>query len=181
MAEPDLEVTPEAPKDVPHRAPDGSLTDLGLEGVVLHRPPRHIDHRGSLVETINFSHPFWFEPVVHGEWVTIAPGRIKGWGMHKESVDRYVLGQGVQRVVLFDGRVGSPSHGRIAQFYFGTEAPGWLRIPTGVWHANQNYGDVETHFLNFPTEPHDYADPDKYRIDPHDRSKIDFDWSLRDG
>jgi hypothetical protein len=71
VAEPDLEVIPEAPRDVPHRAPDGSLTDLGIEGVVLHRPPRHIDHRGSLVETINFSRSFWFEPVIHGERATI--------------------------------------------------------------------------------------------------------------
>jgi dTDP-4-dehydrorhamnose 3,5-epimerase len=181
MGEPELHVTPEAPRDVPHRDPAGHLTDLGIEGVMLHRPPRHIDQRGSLFETINVSHPFWFEPVVHAEWVASAPGRIKGWGMHKQSVDRYVAGLGRLRVVLFDGRVESPTHERIAQFHFGSESPGWLRIPTGVWHASHNYGDGEAVFLNFPTEPHDYADPDKYRLDPYDRSKIDFDWTLRDG
>ena len=176
----ELAVTPEAPRDRPHRAPDGSLTDLGIEGVLLHRPPRHVDHRGSLFETINFADPFWFEPVIHGEWVVSAPGRIKGWGMHKESVDRYVVGLGKLRVVLYDGRVDSPTYERIAQFHLGSESPGWLRIPCGVWHASQNYGSGEAIFLNFPTEPHDYADPDKYRLDPHS-GEIPFDFTLRDG
>jgi dTDP-4-dehydrorhamnose 3,5-epimerase-like enzyme len=55
-----------------------------------------------------------------------------------------------------------------------------LRIPTGVWHANQNWGDTDALFINFPTEPHSYESPDKYRIDPHDGT-IPFDWSLPDG
>jgi dTDP-4-dehydrorhamnose 3,5-epimerase len=181
MAEPEGEVTPDAPRDARHRAPDGTLTDLGIEGVMLHRPPRHVDQRGSLFEAISSSHPFWFEPVVHAEWIEIAPGRIKGWAMHRRGVDRYVCGFGRHRVVLFDGRVESPTYQRFAQFHFGSEAPGWLRIPLGVWHASQNYGETETIIVNVPTEPYDYDEPDKYRLDPHDRSKIDFDWSRRDG
>lgn len=110
-----------------------------------------------------------------------SPGRIKGWGMHKQSVDRYVVGKGRLRVVLYDGRVDSTSHGKFAQFHFSDESPGWLRIPTGVWHASQNYGQTEAFFLNFPTDPYEYGNPDKYRLDPHDRSQIDFDWTPRDG
>ncbi len=174
-------VTPEAPKDRPHRAADGTLIDLGIEGVVLERPPRHVDHRGSLFEAVSHGHPFWSEPIVHCEWVVLAPGMIKGWGMHLESADRYVVGTGRIRVVLHDGRVDSPTYRRFAQFHFGDLSPGWLAIPCGVWHASQNYGDGEAIFLNFPTEPHHFDDPDKYRLDPYDRSKIDFDWTLRAG
>ena len=54
ISKPALRVTPEAPKDKPHRAPDGTLLDLGIEGVVLEHPPRHIDHRGSLFEAVSF-------------------------------------------------------------------------------------------------------------------------------
>lgn len=140
-----------------------------------------MDHRGSVFEAINFSHPFWSEPVIHAEWVVTSPGRIKGWGMHLEGVDRYVVGSGRLRVVLYDGRSSSPSHRKFAEFHFSGESPGCLRIPTGVWHASQNYGLTEAIFVNFPTVPYAYADPDKYRIDPHDRSEIDFDWTLRDG
>ena len=34
----------------------------------------------------------------------------------------------------------------------------------------------------FPRAPRElYGDPDKYRIDPYDRSEIDFDWTIRGG
>ena len=174
-------VTPEGIKDAPHRAPDGRLLDTGIEGVVVERPPHYIDHRGSLFEIVNLSHEFWREPVVHGEWIETAPGMLKGWGMHKESVDRYVAGSGRVRVVLFDGRVDSPSYERFAQFHFGDESPGWLRIPCGVWHVIHNYGETDAIIANFPTDPHRYEDPDKYRLDPYDSSKIPFDWTLRGG
>ena len=174
-------VDPIGTRDRPHRSPDGQLVALGIDGVVLERPPRHVDQRGSLFEAVSFGHPFWSEPIVHCEWVVTAPGMIKGWGMHLESIDRYVVGTGRIRVVLYDGRVESPTFQNLVQFHFSDESPGWLRIPTGVWHASQNYGDRNAIFVNFPTEPHHYDDPDKYRIDPYDRSEIDFDWTIRGG
>jgi dTDP-4-dehydrorhamnose 3,5-epimerase len=174
-------IEPAGVPDARHRAADGTLLNAGVEGVDLVRPPLHIDHRGSLFEAISHGHPFWSEPIVHSEWVVSAPGMIKGWGMHLESIDRYVVGSGRIRVVLYDGRIDSHTHGRIVQFHFGSHSPGWLRIPCGVWHASQNYGTVEAILLNFPTEPHRFDAPDKYRLDPYDRSLIDFDWTLRGG
>jgi dTDP-4-dehydrorhamnose 3,5-epimerase len=174
-------VDPLGTRDQAHRSADGRLFALGIEGVLLERPPRHVDHRGSLFEAANCGHPFWSEPIVHSEWVVCAPGMIKGWGMHLESVDRYVVGTGRMRVVLHDARADSPTYRKFAQFHFSDESPGWLRIPTGVWHAAQNYGDQQAIFLNFPTDTHRYDDPDKYRIDPYDRSQIDFDWTIRGG
>ena len=82
-----------------------------------------MDHRGSLFEAATCGHPFWSEPIVHIEWVVTAPGMIKGWGMHLESVDRYVVGTGRIRVVLHDGRVDSPTYREFAQFHFSDESP----------------------------------------------------------
>jgi dTDP-4-dehydrorhamnose 3,5-epimerase len=174
-------VTPEAPQDPPHRALDGTLTDFGIADVIVERPPLHIDHRGSLFEALGARHEFWGEPVVHGEWIVTSPGMIKGWGMHMESDDRYVAGSGRVRVVLFDGRVDSPTHEHLVQFHFGEHSPGWLRIPRGVWHTIHNYGETDAVILNFPTEQHRFDAPDKYRLDPYDTSKIDFDWTIRGG
>ncbi len=112
----ELLVEPAAPRDAPDRTPDGAPLAPAIDGVRIHRPPRHVDHRGSLFEAVNFQHPFWDEPVVHCEWVITNPGRIKGWAMHKESVDRYVVGQGRLRVVLYDGRLESATHGNFASF-----------------------------------------------------------------
>lgn len=177
---PDLEVSPPAERDRPTTRRDGRPFDLGIHGVVLQRMQRLVDHRGSLIEMISPSNPFWDEPVVHCEYTTIGPGRIKGWAMHKESDDRYFVGSGRLRVVLYDGRVHSPTFERFAQFHFTDEAPGLLRIPAGVWHANQNWGDREATLLVFPTKPYDHENPDKYRVSPSD-GPIEFDWTLPEG
>ena len=71
------------------------------------------------------------------------------------------------RVVLHDGRVASPTHQEFDEFGFDETTPALLRIPPGVWHADQNTGDVDPVILNFPTRAYDAADPDKHRIDPH--------------
>jgi len=110
----------------------------------------------------------------------VRPGRIKGWGMHKLQTDRYAILCGSVRVVLFDGRPGSATHGEFEEHQLSAEAPGLLAIPPGVWHADQNWGEADALIVNFPTRPYDRDAPDKYRIDPHS-GEIPFDWSLRDG
>jgi dTDP-4-dehydrorhamnose 3,5-epimerase len=176
----ELEVTPAAPRDQPTTDPSGRPWQIPIEGVEVVHLQRHVDHRGSLIEAINVAQNFWREPIVHCEYVVTAPGRIKGWGMHKKSYDRYVAAHGRVRVVLFDGRTGSPTYENFAQFHFGDEAPGLLRIPPGVWHANQNYGETDAVILVFPTLTYQHSEPDKYRLDPQS-GEIPFDWTLKDG
>ena len=123
---------------------------------------------------------FWAEPVVYAYEITINPGRIKGWGMHEHQADRYVATTGSVRVVLFDGREGSPTAGAIAQLQFGERNPGLVRIPPGVWHADQNWGDTVAASSTSRRGPTTRRTPDKHRIDPHS-GVIPFDWTLRDG
>src|SRR5207302_558879 len=80
----------------------GALRRIG--GVALIRLVRHGADRGSLTEVVDVAHPCWDEDVVYAYCVTIRPGRIKGWGMHKLQSDRYFLVAGSVRVVLYDGR-----------------------------------------------------------------------------
>ncbi|MGI8631462.1 MAG: dTDP-4-dehydrorhamnose 3,5-epimerase family protein [Solirubrobacterales bacterium] len=176
---PHLQVEPGGERDEPSRDSGGRPIGTLIEGVACERLTPHVDHRGSLVEAINFDHPFWQEPVVYAYRITVARGRIKGWGMHKIQADRYFHTDGDVRVVLYDGRVNSPTQGRFNQFWFADASTGLLRIPPGVWHADQNFGDTEAALMNFPTEPFRHQDPDKYRIDPHG-GEIAFDWTLAD-
>jgi dTDP-4-dehydrorhamnose 3,5-epimerase len=166
-----MEVSPRGTRDAVPPPMDG------VRQVAL-RP--HADHRGTLTEVVDFSQPFWEEPVVYAYRITIRPGRIKGWGMHEVQADRYAAVAGRVRVVLHDGRVGSPTHGEFAQFHFTEEAPGLLYIPPGVWHADQNLGDTDAVLLNFPTHAYDRDNPDKARIDPLS-GEIPFDWDLPAG
>jgi dTDP-4-dehydrorhamnose 3,5-epimerase len=159
---------------------EGRELGTGIEGVVLKRLAPLADHRGSLVPFLNEHDLFWSEPVVYAYEIMIRPGRIKGWGMHEHQTDRYFLGNGSVRVVLYDGRPDSASHERIEQFFFTEATPGLLMIPPGVWHADQNWGQSDARIVNFPSRAYDHADPDKFRIDPHS-GVIPFDWELRDG
>jgi len=174
-----LEVIPGGARDVPTVSAGGRRLSE-IEGVVVAPAVVQADHRGALMEAVNFDHPFWEEPVVYAYVFTVAPGRIKGWGMHKRQADRYVALAGRLRVVLYDGRPDSPTFQQFAEFYFADESPGFLRIPPGVWHADQNVGEVPCRVINFPTRPYDRDAPDKYRIDPAS-GEIPFDFTLRDG
>ena len=120
------------------------------------------------------------EPIVYAYLFSIRPGRIKGWGMHERQTDRYAVLAGDVRVVLYDDRPRSPTRGQFCQFYFTDAVRGLVRIPPGVWHADQNFGPREAMVMNFPTRPYNRAKPDKRRLDPHSNA-IPFDWALHDG
>ena len=158
----------------------GRLREPGIEGVRLERLTPYTDHRGHLTQIMNSVSSIWDEPVAHAYHVTVKPGRIKGWGMHRFQGDRHYAFAGDGRMVLYDGREDSPTHREIAQFGFSDVSRGILYIPPGVWHAAHNTGEVDWQMINFPTRPYDSANPDKYRIDPHS-GEIPFDFSLRDG
>ena len=176
----DSDITPAARRDEPSVDRAGRPLDFGIEGVELVRLAPHVDHRGALTEVFDPGQAFWRDPLVYSYAVTIRPGRIKGWGMHKLQADRYFIAAGCVRVVLYDGRTNSSTYERYAEFHFTETSPGLLRIPPGVWHADQNWGERDVVIMNFPTRPYDHANPDKYRIDPHS-GEIPFDWALRDG
>lgn len=173
-------VEPEVPQDAPTVDAEGRRRSTGIEGVVYSRLISHVDHRGSLTEVLNPDDPFWDEPVVYSYCVTIEPGRIKGWGMHRKQADRYCIATGSLRVVLYDGRKRSSTYGRFSQFHLTGATRALLLIPPGVWHADQNWGDIEAVLLNYPTRAYDRDDPDKYRIDPAS-GLIPFDFTLPDG
>jgi dTDP-4-dehydrorhamnose 3,5-epimerase len=116
-------IAPEGVRDVASVDAEGRPSGE-IEGVVSARAVVHGDHRGSLMETVNFDSPFWEEPVVYAYTITVAPGRIKGWGMHRHQADRYATLSGRLRVVLYDGRADSPSSTRPPASYASRRASG---------------------------------------------------------
>jgi dTDP-4-dehydrorhamnose 3,5-epimerase len=162
---------PQAPRDRP--------VEPAIDGVEIRWLRPIVDHRGSLTELLDVRDDFWREPIVYAYAVMIGPGRIKGWGMHELQTDRYHVAAGSLRVVLHDGRAQSPTSGRFQILNFSDAARGLVRIPPGVWHADQNWGADDALIVNYPTRPFDRENPDKFRIDPHS-GEIPFDWSLPD-
>ena len=50
---------------------------------------------------------------------------------------------------------------------FGERNRALIVVPAGVWHAVQNVGEREATFINLPTRPYNYEDPDKFRLPLH--------------
>lgn len=132
-----------------------------IDGVEVVRARCHVDPRGMLAEVINFDDPFWREPIVYAYAMSVNPGRIKGWAVHRLQVDRHFVHTGSVRFALYDARVGSPTHGVVATIDFTDENRGAVRIPAGVWHAAQGWGDEPAFVTNFPTRPYNHQSPDK--------------------
>ena len=104
------------------------------------------------------------DPIVFAYCFTVRPGVVKGWGLHKEHEDRYVLLQGELELVVYDVRPDSKTKGEVRKIHLSEQNRQLVNIPRFVWHADRNIGSKDALVVNFPTAPYDHANPDKYRL-----------------
>src|SRR4051812_5649348 len=74
-------------------APNNSVAEP-LDGMKIRDVKLHIDERGSVFEIFDRRWGWHPDPIVFAYCFTVSPGFVKGWGLHKEHEDRYVLLQG---------------------------------------------------------------------------------------
>jgi dTDP-4-dehydrorhamnose 3,5-epimerase len=142
--------------------PDLCLPDL-IDGVRVQRLTVHRDPRGELTvlmtaladETRTAPH------VYH---VRAEPGSIRAWVYHKRQADRLAYVDGKFRLVLYDLRPGSRTHGRLNVLDVGGDNRVLVMIPPYVIHGLHNPGAEPSTFINMPTAPYDPARPDKSRL-----------------
>jgi dTDP-4-dehydrorhamnose 3,5-epimerase len=147
----------------------GSLID----GVVIRKATTHPDERGTLTEVFNPAWDLSDEPLVYVYQVTIRPGQVKGFVLHRTYNDRLFFSIGTVKIVLYDDREGSPTRGMLNELFFSEHSRGHLVIPSNVWHAVQNIGSTDALFVNCPTKPYNHADPDKWAM-PADADQIPY-------
>jgi dTDP-4-dehydrorhamnose 3,5-epimerase len=109
----------------------------------------------------------------------VYPGVVKGWHYHRIQTDHFVCVAGMAKVVLYDGREGSSTHGEVNEFFLGHLNPSLLKIPPGVMHGFKGISEEVTLIVNVPTELYNYDEPDEHRVDPHS-DEIPYDWARRD-
>ena len=148
------------------------MKDL-IDGVRIRELRTIPDDRGSLCVLQDPAWGFTEEPLVYAYWVTIRPGRVKGWIKHETYDDRLSMMRGSLHWVLYDGREDSPTSGGLNELFFDEHTRSLLRIPRGVWHAVKNVGTTDAVMVNHPTRPYDYDNPDKTRL-PLDTDRIPF-------
>lgn len=137
------------------------------------------DERGRLMEILR-SDDELFRGFGQVYITTAYPGVVKAWHYHQQQYDNFAVIQGMAKVVLYDPREDSPTHGEINEFFAGIHNPLLIQIPPRVYHGFKCISAEEAIVLNVPTNTYDYENPDEYRLDPHN-SGIPYDWSRKDG
>lgn len=150
-----------------------------IEGVKTRKLRVIPDERGYLMEMLRSD---WEEYEKFGQvYVTaVYPGVVKGWHYHKIQTDHFICLQGMAKVVLYDGREGSPTWGEINEFFIGSLNPMLIKIPPGVMHGFKGISQEIALIVNVPTELYNYQQPDEYRLPAH-TDQIPYDWSRKDG
>lgn len=150
-----------------------------IEGVVV-KPLRVVpDERGRVMEILRCDDAE-FEKFGQCYCTTVRPGAVKAWHCHRLQTDNFAVVSGMAKVVLYDGRDGSPTRGELAELFAGMHNPILVHVPPGVYHGFKGISTDETVIVNCPTEPFGREQPDEVRLPAHG-GPIPYDWSLKDG
>jgi len=115
----------------------GHLRSRPVDGVVF-RPTRPVPHEdGFLTEVARAS---WdaldkaSDAGAHHYNVSRADPCL---GLHQASVDRLFVVSGLVKIVVYDGRLDSPTHGHYTELVASERNPGLLTIPPDLYHAGR--------------------------------------------
>ena len=159
---------------------DGSSVARLIAGVQIRSIVTHQDDRGSLGELFTQSSDPLAPPIVHSYFVTVRPGKVKGWAIHHKQLDRYAFLSGSLKLVLFDFRSSSPTFQMLNEHFFSEVNRSVVSVPAGVFHAVENVGLVDAVMFNFPDVPYRYEEPDKSTL-PLDNDLIPYSFVPRLG
>lgn len=141
-------------------------------------PLRQIpDERGKIMHMLRADDSH-FEKFGEVYFSIIYPGVIKGWHLHKKMVLNYCVPLGMIKLVLFDGREGSPTKGEVQELFIGEDNYCLVKIPPMVWNGFKGMGVKPAILANCATIPHDREEI--IRKDPFTK-EIPYSWELKHG
>jgi dTDP-4-dehydrorhamnose 3,5-epimerase len=112
-------------------------------------------------------------PVAQVFQAVLMPGAITAWHAHEQTTDRLGVATGTIKVVLYDARRESPTHGVVNELRIGPLRPCTVVVPPKVYHGIQNVGVGTAVLINMPDRPYDYENPDHWRL-PWNSSEIPY-------
>ena len=148
-----------------------------IEGVVVKPLARIPDERGTIMKMLESTDPE-FKGFGEVYFSSVYPGVVKGWHLHPHTWLTYCVITGMIKLVLFDARPDSTTHGEIAEFFLGEDDYRLIQIPPGVWNGFKGVGTAEAIVCDVTDLTH--ADDVIERLDPHDNHVIEYDWSRKD-
>jgi len=141
-------------------------------------PLRQIpDERGKIMHMLKSTDKH-FEKFGEIYFSVVYPGAIKAWHVHKKMSLNYAVVSGMIKLVLYDGRKASPTHGEIMELFLGESNYCLVKIPPGIANGFKGMGTAPAIVANCATIPHDTEEIE--RINPFAK-QIPYDWSLKHG
>jgi dTDP-4-dehydrorhamnose 3,5-epimerase len=151
-----------------------TVTTTAIEGVQVVPLRRIEDERGAVRLMLKAADPHF---AGFGEiyFSSVHPGVVKAWKYHRRMWANYACILGSIKVVLFDDRPGTPTHGALLEIEIDDrDRYSLVVIPPRVWHGFQGLGESQSMLANCASEP---SDPDELeRRDPGDE-RIPYRWS----
>ncbi|MGH9247364.1 MAG: dTDP-4-dehydrorhamnose 3,5-epimerase family protein [Acidimicrobiales bacterium] len=148
-----------------------------IEGVRVTPLERIPDERGAVLHMLREDSEV-FERFGEIYFSLVYAGVVKGWHRHREMTLNYAVPVGMIKLVCYDDRPGSPTHGAVQEIHVGELNYVLVTIPPLVWNGFKGEGTSPALVANCATIPHR---PDEIeRLEPF-VNEIPYDWSLRHG
>ncbi len=148
-----------------------------IEGVDLKKLEPCSGARGADMDILREDDPV-FDRFGELRLVSLYPGAIRGWSLHRRRHDYVVCLRGMVKLVLYDSREDSATSGEVNELFLGEYNQVLVHIPPGVSHGIKGIGTVEAAVINCASLPYDPDDPDEYG-EPVETSSIRYDWEIR--
>ena len=146
-----------------------------IEGVIVQPLMQIADNRGSVLHMMTRDSKFLiqFGEVYFSE---IHSGKIKAWKRHKKKIQNLTVPINKIRLVIYDNRSSSSTHGKIIEYELGRPDHYCLvHIPPMLWYGFQTLGDQTALIANCADQPHD---PEETESLPFDFNEIPYQWKL---
>jgi dTDP-4-dehydrorhamnose 3,5-epimerase len=144
-----------------------------IEGVIIQTLKQVNDKRGSVLHMLKNDSSLFkqFGEVYFSE---IHSGLVKAWKQHKKQSQNLAVPLGLIRLVIYDDRLNSNSHGKIVEYKIGRpEYYRLVHIPPMLWYGFQGIGDQTSMIANCTDRSHD---PEEMESLSADATQIPYQW-----
>lgn len=144
----------------------------GVQVIPLKRIP---DERGTIFHMLRASDSY-FQQFGEIYFSTVYKEVIKGWHWHREMTLNYACVFGRVKLVMYDERPDSPTHGELMEVFLGEDNYSLVIIPPEVWNGFKGMSDPFAMIANCCTHAHDPSR--SKRLDPL-KNHIPYDWAVK--
>ena len=146
-----------------------------IEGVIVQPLKQIAGNRGSVLHMMRRDSELFkqFGEVYFSE---ILSGKVKAWKRHKKQTQNLAVPLNNIRLVIYDNRPSSSTHGNIVEYKLGRpDHYRLVHIPPMLWYGFQALGGETALIVNCADQPHDPNDTESLSSDSNE---IPYQWKL---